>query len=248
MRQEKKLANIKMEINGHQINRVNQFKYLGNIITNNGCCTINSELRINKTTKASFALSTIGWQNWKMTTNIKSFLYNTFCRPTLLYSAEINSYSKTQTVKMQQVEGTTIKRALGLSKYASTSKILNALGIINLDAALKQSKVRFFGQLIKNQMAMMLLMDQIENPGNLHHNSFLLSFLSILQITVSNIETLDLLKERAKSFLLRLEEERQANLLSETSTAIRYLLTNRSSENNTLLLQLVDVHNQIKSI
>ena len=148
----------------------------------------------------------------------------------------INNISKSQIQKMQRIEGAIVKRSLGLSKYASTNKVLCALGIMDLQNALNQSKVRFLGQIMKNEMAAQLITNQLENISNIHEHSFIRNICDILKAS----DSITSLVHKSKYYLKNLEEQRQLQLQSATSNAIRYLLSNRTNANNTLLLQLVD--------
>ncbi len=62
-----------------------------------------------------------------LSTENKVYLYNTICRPTLLFASECLALSNKYVDNMQKAQGYIVKQVCGLSKRSHHSALLDAL-------------------------------------------------------------------------------------------------------------------------
>ena len=111
--------------------------------------------------------------NKLITSYNKTFLIRTFCRSKMTYGIENVSLTKKDINDLKVAEGKILKRALGLSKYASTTAVQQALELGTTEDILKLEKLKFFLRLLENSVTYAILNDQIKDTRNLPAKSLL---------------------------------------------------------------------------
>ena len=108
------------------IDKVESMRYLGVIINEKISNSSHLTTRRNMTYNA---INKIGFNLYDLKYNIKSILYKTHIRPVLLYGIEMHSLNATELKNLQILEASIIKRAMGLTKKAKTTDLMNAMSI-----------------------------------------------------------------------------------------------------------------------
>ena len=104
--------------------QTDSFKYLGIEITNNYSNLEHIEKRT-KAVSASIAnLTTTGVLNKQLNICTKIRLYSAYLKPLIAYGSEIIIFSQDELVKMKRLEGNTIKKVIGVSKYCVSKTVI----------------------------------------------------------------------------------------------------------------------------
>lgn len=158
----------------------------------------------------------------------------------MVYGLENLSLTKKDISDLKILEGKIIKRALSLTKYASTTAIQQALGLGETDNLIATQKLKFFTRLINNSVTRNILESQLKEIKQIPAKSLLNEVLNILNIRDRERTILEAIRISAniKIDLLELRKKEEEN--STRSSNIRYLLKNRTKENEELLLKIVD--------
>jgi hypothetical protein len=227
----------KVKINDVELEYVNKFKYLGYWIKSNMCCDEHVKNRKVITMAAAYKLKALGFNTGLLSAELKSFLLSVYCRSTLQYGIE-NSYMNERLYKeLTTAEGNIIKRALGLTKYHSTSMIINALEMEPTTTMIKIRKLAFINQLCKNHLTRRIIEQQLQMKSSLATKSYIRE---LVKITNENIFTLDLnsISKICSRKIKELKAETEKAKSSKEAIAIRYLLDHRTKTNDDLLRKL----------
>jgi len=154
-----KLSRSKTEymcLHGEQLNeislgdtrmpRVDEFKYLGSTITNNG--TVDKEIK--KRTEA-------GWRNWKKMTgvlcdkkvpiNVKGKIHKTIVQPAMTYAMETVSLTSRQEKKLEVAEMKMCRWACGWTRLdrVRNETVRERLKVEKITDRVRRSRLRWFG-------------------------------------------------------------------------------------------------------
>ena len=154
----KKIAHKpKFYMNGKPIEYVDLMKYLGVQIS----CNLTSKQHILKrrqsTMRRSYQLAKSGLDSTVLPPNQKAQMYQTYCRPVLVYGLEAIHVSTNDIRVLQTTEGNIIKRCLRLSKKVRKTKLLSALGLDTIQNRVKRIKYSFMLRLINNPLTRALI-------------------------------------------------------------------------------------------
>ncbi|RNA04086.1 RNA-directed DNA polymerase from mobile element jockey-like, partial [Brachionus plicatilis] len=94
------------------------------------------------------AIGVLGINDKNLKTKIKVQLYKTYCRPILSYGCEALKINQIDQRKLKTIEGTIIKRIMGLGKRAKTTKLLHALEMETTEIMLLKGKLNFVKRLM----------------------------------------------------------------------------------------------------
>jgi hypothetical protein len=238
-----KKSTATFKIYGEEITRVDKFKFLGVWIEENMGSEEHLKVRCHKSMTNSFVLNKVGLNRHSMKREIKSFLYRTYCRSTLIYGMEMLSTNKKGLEYIKREEGKILKHINGVGKYSSTSKLQAALEIESFVTLLKKKKLNFIQILLNNDLTREILMRQIANISNLHENSLIKEIISeYLNIEISQINNINDLSDRIENELNTLAEDTAEPDEAELN-CIRYLLEKRNHDNNKILNELLRYNN-----
>ena len=76
---------------------------------------------------SSFFLNKLGFKSNRMNHRLKMFLYKVYCRPNLSYGVENVCFEKAHIELLKSCEGRMLKGALGVTKHANLSLLMEAL-------------------------------------------------------------------------------------------------------------------------
>jgi len=137
-------------INGIELEKVTQFKYLGVEITIDSKSTAHIKKRSNLAYAASAQLTNTGYTSLWVNAAVKARLLTTFIRPIILYGMENYQLSQNQLNKIKTVEANNLKKLLSLPRYARTTPLYEALRIQPPEDFIKSQKLSFYIRLRSN--------------------------------------------------------------------------------------------------
>ena len=141
---------IKMQ--GEQLKRVEKFKYLGSMVTED--CQLEAEVthRIQ-----------VGWRNWKRTsgvlcdkrlsTRIKGKIYRSIVRPALLYGTETWPIKKSNEHRMNVAEMKMLRWAYGVTRLDKirNENIRNEMKVTELHKKIQEKRLGWYGHLMRRE-------------------------------------------------------------------------------------------------
>ena len=168
-----------MVLHGRTLDNVNSFKFLGVHLKPNFNCSQHIKHIKTVALAASYKLSSLGINTTIITAELKSFLINVYCRTALQYGIENSFLNEKDYKELTSMESKIIKRSLNLTKYHSTTLIINALDIKTFDYAIKIRKLSFMQQLLANEFTRRIVNKQLENPSKLANKSLIRELVKI---------------------------------------------------------------------
>ena len=105
--------------------------------------------RTAKCRNSSFALSDVGMCYPGIMSDAKSYLYSSICQPTLMYGLDAINLSAPMLKKLQNTQGSIIKRVCGIPKRSHHTQLLRALDITDVDSILEKSITSLYSRIFK---------------------------------------------------------------------------------------------------
>lgn len=136
-----------IEIDGEELEKVDKFKYLGSVKTNNGDCSTDINTRIAMAKKKMTDLATI-WKDQDLSTRLKIKIMKTLVWSTVMYGSEGWTLKKRDKQRIQAAEMWFYRRLLRISwtEKRTNKSILTQLGIKReLFGLIAKRKASFFG-------------------------------------------------------------------------------------------------------
>ena len=232
-----------IRVNENVIEKVDKFKYLGWWIESSLQNREHMKSRKQALLAAASKLRKLGINSHKMSMEVKAFLFDTYCRAATQYGLVNSALTQKDIMELSTLEGKIIKVAFGMTKYHSTSSLLNAIKIKPLDELLKIRKLQHFIQLTKFEITSDILQKQIDKKIPLNNKSLLKSVLTITGQT-DRINDLETLTTSVLAQITEIEEKICKNENTELSKAVRYLLENNSSTNHAVVKKLLNWENR----
>ena len=224
-------------INSNQLEFVEKFKYLGVWIKSNLSCCEHIKQKKMAAMAAAYKLNSLGINSVVVSPEIKGFLINVYCRSALQYGIENSFLNEGEYKEIASMEGRIIKRALALTKYHSTSMIINSLDIEPLTETIKMRKASFVKQLMGNRVTRKILNMQLGNLKLLANKSLIRE---IVKITKTNIYDLHMgnIGKICQHYINKTKNEIATAKATKEAVAVRYLLEHRNMQNDELLRKL----------
>ena len=108
------------------------------------CNTEHVDKRSDKCRRSFYGLRDIGMAFPGCDANVKTYMWNTICQPTLLYGFDAICVSASSVKKLKSVQSSLIKQSLGLSKRSKSTNMLHAMGITKVEDKIKLSTASLF--------------------------------------------------------------------------------------------------------
>ena len=139
-------------LQGIEIEKVEEFRYLGSTIQSSGGCNREVKRRVQA-----------GWNGWRKTTGVlcdkrveprlKGKVYKTVVRPAMMYGLETVALTKKQEAELEVAEMRMLRFSLGVTKI---DKIENRLirgtaHVRRLGDKLRESRLRWFGHVMRRK-------------------------------------------------------------------------------------------------
>jgi hypothetical protein len=227
-----------VKINGDTLEKVDSFKFLGVIIESNGSYKKHLEKRRSLFMTGLGEIQRLGINKKDVPTGMKTLLYTSLVRSKLTYGLETLKMGDSVIKKcLGRLESNAIKIACGLNLRSKSTALLYGMGITPIDLYIFKRKISFILQLLKNQATCELIIngihlsisDTIEKLG-VHTNQLVLSadrYRGMLRSICMN-----------KLDQIRTIENSVRN--SDLVLAVKYLLSNATSDNLDTLQYLLD--------
>ena len=140
-------------LKGTLIKQMNNFKYLGTWITNDGKCDKEIKARI-AMAKETFYKLTNTFYNHNIRLGTKLNVLNTYVYSILLYASECWTLSAAMTKRLEAVEMWFYRRILRISytKHITNEEVLNRMATTrNLIITVRRRQMSFFGHVMRNK-------------------------------------------------------------------------------------------------
>jgi hypothetical protein len=140
-------------LKGNQIKQVENFKYLGTWITNDGKCDKEIKARIAMAKETFYKLTNI-FHNHNIRLSTKLNVLNTYVYSILLYASECWTMSAAMTKRLEAVEMWFYRRILRISytKHITNEEVLNRMGTTRkLIITVRSRQMSFFGHVMRNK-------------------------------------------------------------------------------------------------
>ena len=140
-------------LKGNLIKQVENFKYLGTWITNDGKCDKEIKARI-AMAKETFYKLTNTFYNHNIRLGTKLNVLNTYVYSILLYASECWTLSAAMTKRLEAVEMWFYRRILRISytKHITNEEVLNRMATTrNLIITVRRRQMSFFGHVMRNK-------------------------------------------------------------------------------------------------
>ena len=143
--------NIKIDVrvNGESIQQVDEFKYLGVILGSTGSQEADINNRIQGMNKSYFPLSKIFTNKKEIRKETKTKIYQTICRPILIYGSETWTLSQSQKSKIRAAEMRVLRRIYGATRLdrVRSADIRESLGIEAVETHIERRQLGWWGHL-----------------------------------------------------------------------------------------------------
>ncbi|KAK3566779.1 hypothetical protein QTP86_004518 [Hemibagrus guttatus] len=160
-----------VRLQGEEVKKVQEFKYLGSTVQSNGECGKEVKKRVQA-----------GWNGWrkvsgvlcdqKISARIKGKVYRTVVRPAMLYGLETVSLRKRQELELEVAELKMLRFSLGVTRLERIRNeyIRGTAHVGRLGDKVREARLRWFGHVQRRDMEVMFNKDQqriIRNPSEL---------------------------------------------------------------------------------
>lgn len=137
-------------LDGEVIQRVQQMKYLGYMLTDNDLMVEHVKKRKQLTSTMIAQMKNQGLLDQNLDVKAKVILFKSFIRSTLLYGFENVILTEKVFNEIRTFEGNFIKTMIEIPKRCHTTELLSALNIVEPKLFLTVQKLSFFNRLISN--------------------------------------------------------------------------------------------------
>ena len=140
-----------INIDGEDLKKVMQFKYLGSVISSDGETLPDARARVNA-----------AWSKWRQTTGVlcdprmhtrlKSKIYKTVIRPVALYGSECWPTTVKHEQALHVMEMRMLRWSLGLTRYdrITNDDVRKRMGVAPITDKMRESRLRWYGHVIRS--------------------------------------------------------------------------------------------------
>lgn len=228
------------------VEQVTKFKYLGCWIEANLQNKEHIKSRKQAVLAAATKLRKLGLNSKEMSMEVKKFLFETYCRSTAQYGLACGYNTINDIRELMVLDNKIIKAAFGLTKYHSTSMLLNAIKIKPLDKLIKIRKMQMINQLLKYEITAEIIEYQISDLKQLPRKSFIWEVIDTR--STSTVLTIDALITISNEEVTQIEEKIEKDEKTEKSIAINYLIRHDSPTNYQVVRKMLSWENRAKPI
>ena len=138
-----------ISIAGEQLDTVNEFTYLGSVISDTLSLDTELNQRIGKASSTLSRLTKRVWNNKKLTERTKTLVYKACVLSTLLYGSEAWTLMAHQENRLHVFHMRCLRRILGLTWEDEVTKeeVLTRAGITSMATIVKQKRLRWLGHI-----------------------------------------------------------------------------------------------------
>ena len=216
-------------IEGKLLNAVDNFKYLGSIVSNDASFDAEITARIAKATAAFGRLSKRLWTVSGIQLNTKIAVYKAAVLTSLLYGCETWTLTKKQVRRLEKFHQTTLCKIARIKWFHKVTnyEVLSRCNISSLQSMTDRAKLRWTGHVVRmkdDRIPKALLYGRLNTgiPKRGNHNTYLNSVKTTLRecdISCQNLEELALernqWRETVKTGIARAENDRIESLIEK---------------------------------
>ena len=147
----------KVELGKDLISRVEHIDVLGTTFSSDFSTTDHLNKRIQSSRRAMYSLVSAGCSYPGLSTDAKVYMWKTIGRSTLTYNMETLSINKSQLKKIESVQGTAIKRMLGIPIMNHHSNILQAVNVTSLQNIINNNTLSLWRRIFTSESPTKLL-------------------------------------------------------------------------------------------
>ena len=241
-----KRRTVRIEIGNSVVEQVTKFKYLGCWIE----CSLRNQEHIKSRKQSILAAATklrkIGLNSKEMSLEVKSFLFETYCRSTIQYGLTSGYNTQGDIKELMVLDSMILKVAFGLTKYHSTSMLLSAIKVTPLDKLVKLRKLQMIMQLLRYDVTAEIITHQLTNSKQLPSKAFIKDVIG--QQSLEEDLTVDWLISTISNETDKLQEEQTREQETEKAVAINYLIRHDSLRNHQIVRKMLSWENRARPI
>jgi hypothetical protein len=221
-----------LQLGGQILENVMSFKFLGVIITADNTSHEHYRKRRSLFFQGIEEINNLGFNKFDVPVKIKTLLFTSLARSKLVYGFE-TIVMKDSNKLMGTLEANQIKKANNLSFHSKTKVLLYAMRITPIELYIYRRKIKFIIQLTNNEATAELL--------NFGANSTLTDIFVDLGIDFEiGPDYLDVIRRKCISKLKEIQWAELKLMNQSLVRCIRYLLNNRSAQNDDTIQYLLD--------
>ena len=139
-----------IHVGGEAIENVEEFCYLGSVISRDGSCDKDIKTRLGKA-NATFGRLTNIWKSKKLDLQVKLRLYESLVLATLQYGSETWSMTVANKKKLEAAHYKWLRRILGITwkQMVTNEEVKRRTGMHNLEEILRRNRLRWFGHVCR---------------------------------------------------------------------------------------------------
>jgi hypothetical protein len=174
-----KKSDILVNINGRQIEKVENFKYLGVWINDKMSNKVHIKNRLDKFNKGIYAIGGSGITSNRIGAWLKSFILRTYCLSIFLYGVENLPLSWYEICSIKSAYTVALKRCLMLNKLLKTEELCYACNMEPIQIEIIKKKIILYKQLMMNKITKDVALTMIEDHKNNSNNKLMHKFFII---------------------------------------------------------------------
>ena len=187
-----------MFIEGKQLNAVENFKYLGSIISNTASIDKEINARIARATSAYGRLTKRLWTNKGIRLDTKISVYKAAVITSLLYGCETWTLNKKQIMRLEKFHQTTLRKIARIKWFHKVTnyEVLSRCNIPSLQSMVESARLRWTGHVVRmkdDRIPKALLYGRLAKgrPRRGNHSTYLNSLKSTLKACDINCKRLE---------------------------------------------------------
>jgi len=142
---------LAISIDGAELNQVEQFTYLGGVISEDARCELDVKRRINLATAVASALKTV-WGSKDLSTKTKLNVYEVLVTSVLLYNSETWTLKRADEDRLRVFEMSVLRRICGitLKDRWKNDDIKSRLGVkVDVVEKIRRRRLSYFGHVTR---------------------------------------------------------------------------------------------------
>lgn len=162
------IQNVDITINNQTLEKVDQFSYLGSIITSNPTCRKDVENRIRAAHSTFGRLSGRVFNNHALTIQTKIMVFKAVVLSTLLYACETWTLYRDDIKSLERFQQYKLRQILNISWESHTTNIevLQRASVTSIESAIIQHRLRWAGHVVRmgpSRLPKILLYGELSN-------------------------------------------------------------------------------------
>jgi hypothetical protein len=227
-----------VKVNGEILDRVEEFKFLGVIISSDGKPTRHIKKRKSLFLNGLTEITTLGLNKKDVPLKMKSLLYTSLVRSKLMYGMETIKFNKTEVKQnLTKPENYALKKSCGLNNHSKATSLIYAMDITPIALYLIKRKLLFILQLLANVATNELITKGIHRTLD---DIFVLIGVERNHVTLGRDRYQGVIRSAVTKKLLEIKDGEMGIRKSGFVLSVKYLLENRSPNNDDTLQYLLD--------